>query len=248
LAPKVQGSSPWSSAKFFYLEKEMLDLTIGILSWRAHRTLVNTLESYKIFGLDLLAKEKIIYFQEQSVTDLSIASKYGYEAIGTKENLGIAAGYQALVERSTRPVFLFLENDWVLIDNPDRQLSRGWSFVESGIMDLIRYRHRKFPGNPLWTLQFQGREYDRPTHLLDSIHWTDPSKFREITQSPDLFITTSMNANWTNNPHMARTEWLLENIVPRIAGDIEGTLQEWWEQQLYMVGQGDGLFTHKRID
>ncbi len=89
----------------------------------------------------------------------------------------------------------------------------------------------------------------QPSHLLDSIHWTNPAQFDPIMNiGGGWFYTTAKNANWTNNPTMFRTDWLRENILPRIGNsDIEVDLQPWWEQQDFDVIQGNGIFTHKRI-
>lgn len=225
-------------------------LTIAILSWNAHRTLKNTLESYRTFGLDKLATEKIIFFQEISPLDIQIANKYGYHHIGSKTNIGIAQAYKRLIEKSTQPFFLFLENDWLLLDKPDNQISDGISFLDHNAADVIRYRSRRFPGEPLWTYQFKGSEYERPTHLLDSVHWTEhpDESFLEITRYENWYFASSRNANWTNNPTMFRRDFLIDVILPNIGTrDVEVDLQPWWEQQDFVVAQSDGLFTHRRI-
>jgi hypothetical protein len=103
----------------------------------------------------------------------------------------------------------------------------------------------------LWSRQFAGNEMSRPEYLLDSVHWDlapEKSFPNEIARiSEDWYATTSAYANWTNNPHMVRTEWAREVLVPRLEGDIEKSLQGWWQQQEYIVAQGEGLFTHGRI-
>lgn len=228
-----------------------MTLTIGILSWNAHRTLINTLESYKTFGLDILADQRLIYFQEINSEDKRIAKKYGYEYIGTDENVGIAVAYKRLVEKSTSELFLFLENDWVLIEPAMDEIDKGIKILEHGHADVVRYRHRKFPGSPLWTLQFQGCELDHPTHLLDALHWTEtPENFEGIHLGVyGFYFATAANANWTNNPTMFRTKWLKRVVLPHLGTrDIEVDMQSWWEQLDYaLVAQGSGLFTHRRI-
>jgi hypothetical protein len=230
-------------------------LTIGILSWGAHKTLINTLESYREWGLDRLGDERLIFFQEISNYEKQLAGDYGYIPIGAPSNIGIAEGYKALVESTTSDLFLFLENDWLLIEEPTDPITVGKKMLEVGIADVIRYRHRRQPGNPLWTYQFLGREYDRPSHLLDAVHYHNDE---ELTQFPELetveigdsiwWRTNAKNANWTNNPTLFRTEFLRQHILPHMGSrDVELDLQSWWEQQDYLVAQGDGLFTHWRI-
>lgn len=230
-------------------------LTIGILSWGAHNTLKNTLESYKKHGLLELAAQRFIFFQEKSIADIEIAHEYGFDAYGSHTNLGIAGGYRAMLGYVTEPYYLFLENDWAIIEEPyalQRQISGGILFTGSGLADVVRYRHRRHPGNPLWTAQFQGNEMSRPEHLLDCLHWRE---------NPDLdfpgaifkgthgwYGTLAAYANWTNNPHMVRAKWAREVLLPRLGDrDIELDLQEWWKTTGFVVAQGDGLFTHWRL-
>lgn len=222
-------------------------MTLAMLSWGAHRTLTNTLESLKTFGVS--ESENIIWFQEISNQDKRIADKFGFKYYGTKENIGIANAYRELVNLATEETFLFLENDWMAMESGE-YLNAGRELLYAGTVDVVRYRHRKFPGHPLWTRQFQDTEYERPSHLLDSIHWTDPSRFKEISYEKPFYITSAKYANWTNNPTMFRTDWLRKVIVDRLGTrDIEVDLQEWWEQQedIEVAQHEVGIFTHKRI-
>ena len=220
-------------------------MTIGVLSWGAQKTLRNTLESYDKFKLD--DTEKLIFFQEISKEDIRIAEDYGYIWIGETVNSGISGGYQALVEHTTGDLFLFLENDWELIENPLQQMAEARKMLEEGTIDIARFRHRKNHGWPLWSKQFEGNELSRPEFLLDSVYWSEP-EFPEISKIGTWYTTFARFANWTNNPHMAKTEFLRKNILPRLEGDIEKILQPWWEQQEFIVAQSDGLFTHSRKD
>jgi len=241
-------------------------LTIGVLSWGAEKTLVNTLESYTYYQLDRQDEERIVLLQEGTPEQESICRYYGWTPTTISWNIGIARGYKKLVEMATGEYFLFLENDWKLIEHSSIALTFGYDLLISNDADIIRYRHRINPGSPLWTRQFEGREYDRPSHLLDSIHWAYPPVFPEITSKPfyyytynpltyaekntmNWYITSSKYANWTNNPHMAKTQFLKDNILPRLGSrDLELDIQSWWQEQDFKVAQSDGLFTHERID
>lgn len=227
--------------------------SLGILSWGSHDTLRQSLESYKQWGLTDYFDDRNIFFQQISSEDIKIAKKYGYGYDGAVSNIGIAGGYRHLVENALGDTFLFLENDWKLIEAPSGAIFDGRWLLNVYEANLIRYRHRVFPGNPLWTRQFEGKEYERPTHLLDSVHWTDPSRFEEVAyrqiEGRDWYITSARHANWTNNPHMAYTSFLKTQVLPHIGDSvIENTLQGWWEQQEFLVAQGQGLFEHNRID
>jgi hypothetical protein len=107
----------------------------------------------------------------------------------------------------------------------------------------------------------------RPEFLLESIHWREkpdevfPDKITTISTSIELtdlpirrlrfFKTDSRYANFTNNPAMYLTEFLRDKVVPRAFGDgikLEVDIQDWWQEQRFNVAQGEGLFTHMRLD
>ena len=226
-------------------------MTIAVLSWGAHQTLINTLQSYEDNGLD--DSQKLIFFQEISKDDIQIAEFFEYDYIGEKTNIGIGQALRRLVDEATGDFFLFLENDWenTNLENTVQIIHRSLFLLETNNTDVVRLRSRNNPGHPLWTRQFEGREYDRPEHLLDCVHWeSDPTRFPEITEVlPGWYRTTSKNANWTNNPTMFRTDWLRKHILPRLGGenDVEKNIQSWWQTQEFKVMQGEGLFTHNRV-
>lgn len=229
-------------------------MTVAMLSWGSHNTLIQTLESYKKFGLNNLDEDRIIFFQQFSDEDFHIATTYGWMPFGSDTNVGIAEGYKALVDAAEGENFLFLENDWELIRDPNVRFMEAEWFLESGYADVIKLRDRRQPGNPLWSRQFAGNEVLAPQYLLDSVHWDEyPERFDNISKVQYITVdpwwsTTSRYANWSNNPHMAKTQFLKDNLLPRIGGDIEQQLQPWWQEQDFVVVQGEGLFTHNRID
>lgn len=230
-----------------------------MMSWGAEKTLRNSLESYANHGLLSTDEEKLILLQEGTRFQENVAASLGFIPITLPRNVGIAIGYGILVNAASEDNFLFLENDWELLRNPAIQFAGARAMQERYHVDVVRFRDRHNPGEPLWSKQFQGREYDAPQYLLDSLHWTD-QRFPEIrpqwyTYGPGendyekWYITTSKNANWTNNPHMAKTQFLKDNILPRLGrGDLEKDIQSWWQEQEFKVAQSEGLFTHNRLD
>jgi hypothetical protein len=227
-----------------------VDLTLGVLSWGQHKTLKNTLNSYLNHGLlNRQDTEYLIFFQEFSEEDRHIADFFGFDMIASPTNVGIAEGYKELVKEAKGEYFLFLENDWVLRRSPWGQLVSAICSLATGEFDVVRFRDRKEPGNPLWTRQFEGNELSRPEHLLDCVHWKDdPTEFPQIYYSKPFWYTTSKYANWTNNPTMFKRDFLLEVILPRMGNrDVEIDIQQWWQEQDYWVAQGEGLFTHYRL-
>lgn len=230
-------------------------MTLAMLSWKAKQTLRNTLESYQRYGLDKLDDEKVIFFQEISKEDRAIAKEFGYDCFGSPDNIGIAEAYKLLVAYASGDAFLFLENDWELLSEPVLEIAKaryllGLDDASFPLLDVARLRSRKNPGAPLWSRQYEGNEQAAPQFLLDAVYWKDnPAELEGIIDLHiDWYFAFASNANWTNNPTMFRTEWLRENIVSRMEDDVEKSIQAWWQTQNFIVGQGEGLFTHTRLD
>ncbi|RZJ50739.1 MAG: glycosyltransferase [Chryseobacterium sp.] len=240
---------------------EKLPISFCILSWNNLETLKNTLKSYKKNGLLNFSDDVVILFQEISKEDKRIADKYKVKYIGLNNNVGIGAGIKLLAENAVYDHILFLENDWELVEKKDITFSR----LKSGLIKLtngfkvVRYRSRKNPGHPLFSIRHKGNELDyyddwhqcTSPHLLESLHWLDPSvEFPDkIEREGDEFVTTSRWANWTNNPFLINKKFLLETILP-FAGEsvsFEKNIASWWVKQNFKIAQGEGLFKHNDL-
>lgn len=235
-----------------------LNLSIGILSWKAPKTLYNTLNSYRTSGLLDMVNDVTIFFQEYSAIDRANADFFKIQAIYSPTNIGIGKAFVKLVQEAKTSNILLLENDWVCIEPSDivyEELNAGLSLLENKQADMIKYRHKKNPGEPLYTLQFRNRELDSPKHLFDCIHWVEEPdrQFPEyITKDPytNFYLCGSKNANHTNNPTMFKTRFYIDNIGP-FSGegiDLETNIDGWWQEQDFKVAHGSGLFTHDRLD
>lgn len=237
---------------------EKLPISIGILAWNSGQTLVNTLSTYYQNGLFDIVNDISILFQECSDEDTKIAEHFKINYISELDNIGIGQGFIKLTEQSQTDNVLILEHDWKLIEDKQTtydRLKSGIALLDSGY-SCIRYRHRNEPGHPHFSFRYKGQElsyYDREIectspHLLDSVHWTDPSiEFPQYIQKDgEYFITTSRYGNWTNNPCLYKKDFYL-NTVQSFAGSgiaLEGNISKWWAQQTYKVAHGEGLFKH----
>tara|TARA_B100000963_G_scaffold324156_1_gene309458 strand:- start:6723 stop:7463 length:741 start_codon:yes stop_codon:yes gene_type:complete len=237
---------------------EKLPISIGILSWKSGQTLVNTLTTYHNNGLLNCVNDICILFQEFSDQDKQIAEHFNLPYIAKEKNIGIGKAFIELTNQSKTENVLILEHDWKLIEENTllkNRLQSGINMLEKGYK-AIRYRHRKDPGYPHFSFQYQGREldyYDKEIevtspHLLDSVHWCDPAeKFpQHIQKEGEYFTTTSRYGNWTNNPTLYKKNFYI-NTVNQFAGggiDLEGNISKWWAQQSYKVAHGEGLFKH----
>lgn len=231
-----------------------MSTAIAILSWRAPKTLRRTLESYKRKGLFECVDQRVIYFQEIGHSDRQIAEQYGLEVLGDESNVGIGRAFGRLARRCEAENILFLENDFLLIENREttaKQLAEAEALLAQGI-HAVKLRHRKRPGRPLYGKWFKGQEERSPTHLLDCVHWRKrPDRdFPElITRLPnEWYVASSSHASYTNNPTLYRHEWWCEQVAPFCEGNLEDGIQAWWQTQGFAVAQGKGLFQHRRRD
>jgi len=237
---------------------QKLPISIGILAWNSGQVLVDTLTTYHQNGLFDMVNDTTILFQEASMQDVEIARHFGLDFIALQNNIGIGKAFIRLTENAQSDNILVLEHDWNLIENRETTYERLESGLEllDGSVNVVRYRHREYPGFPHFSFRHIGKEltyYDdeigaTSPHLLDSVHWCDPKKeFPEyIGQFGEYFLTSSRYGNWTNNPCLYKKQFYLDVVKP-FAGDgiaLEGNIGKWWVQQNYGVAHGEGLFTH----
>ncbi len=237
---------------------EKLPISIGILSWHSGQVLVDTLTTYHNNGLFDIVNDVTILFQEVNQQDIQIATHFGLDFIGLQKNIGIGKAFIRLTENAQSDNVMVLEHDWNLIEDKATTYERLESGLEllGGSIDVVRYRHRKNPGNPHFSFKYIGKEltyYDdeigcQSPHLLDSVHWCDPKESfpDQIGSFGDYFLTSSRYGNWTNNPCMYKKQFYLDVVKP-FAGEgigLEGNISKWWAQQNYGVAHGEGLFKH----
>ena len=123
------------------------DVTIGvgILSWKSHKTLEKSLQSYEKVGFKNLFDEVKIIFQEISTEDKELAEKYGYDYVGTENNLGIQHGHKLIHDNLSTDYVIVLENDNpVIVDSKTLKyrVLNSLEHLESEKIDVMRLRHR----------------------------------------------------------------------------------------------------------
>jgi hypothetical protein len=207
---------------------EKLPISIGILSWNSNQTLRNTLESYRKNGLFEIVNDVTLFFQEVSDEDRKISKEYDIPFIGYEENIGIGNAFIKLSEISRSDNLLLLEHDWELIEDKETTFNRLKSGIEllNSDYSVVRYRHRKNPGYPLYTqLAYQGNElnhYDESIqltspHLMDCIHWIENPDVEfpdKISKEGEYFFSTSRWSNFTNNPCMYKKNFYINTVFP----------------------------------
>lgn len=237
------------------------NITLAMLSWRQPRTLRNTLESYQRNGLLDLVDEKIIFFNECVAQDVRIAEKYGFKVLKAKRNIGIARPFKALVEAATSDHFLFLENDFMLVENAEatrQKLDAALKLLEEKTVDCVRLRHRWHYGDPNYWLQkiWDGRS-DANEASLNSIYlYENPElKFNEIDKvevlNETFYCAPARICNFTNNPCLYKTPFLQQLISSMSFSEfdsLETQMDPIWDNSDYKVAQGSGLFKHHPLE
>jgi hypothetical protein len=238
--------------------EQKLNFSLGILSWKSPRTLINTLSSYLESELLEIANDVTIFFQEGSNLDKEIAQAYKVKYILSPTNVGIGKAFTALAESAETDYILLNENDWINIENKETTYTRindALRALSTDEIDVVKMRHRKNPGDPLYTRQYAGKEMVSSKHLFECVHWREnPDKdfpaYIGYSDDVKLYFSDSKYANQTNNPCIYKKEFYLKNISP-FSGegiDLEGKIDGWWQKQMFTVAHGEGLFTHHRID
>lgn len=241
----------------------MINLTLGILTYNAPKTLKNTLYSIFDKGVNAFFNEILIYVNPSPKLDetIDVINQFNIKSHLADANKWIASGFKWMVENSKSSNILLLEDDFVLIehdvDKTFKILKTATDFVQTGIADVARFRSRKNAGNPLYSSWFAGQEHKCMTHLAECVHWREnpdkdfPDFCKKINEDPVWYKFNSKNANFTNNPCLYRTSFYQKHIIPKFCidnTDIETNATSWWTDQDFTVIQGDGLFCHDRLD
>ena len=207
-------------------------ISIGVLSWKAHETLVKTLSSYK--DLLPLADEAVVYFNSITPEDRAIAERFGFRAEGTAENLGILGGTLALARSLSCGKIVLLQNDNpvnVPADVLSRRIAEAVRLIDEGKADMVRLRDRfdpSFSDRRKYLLYYPGEDgVDSPSMRLRRIlrpvkarrligraaaALKDPSSRhpREFVRDGESFITDSRYTNYSDQPFMASRRLALD--------------------------------------
>lgn len=220
-------------------ENEKLPISVGILSFKAYKTIDETLAQYKNF-LDYFSEAKI-FFQTFCEKDKEIADRHHVDYLRREENIGIQSGIRWIVENSQNEYILYLENDFHLLNDVDYSVSvirNALNMIKTGTIDMMRLRSRFIPGSPYGKLVYT--KYFKPQHIhpdfkdFNKIQKTNPLlkyirpfKARRVAASSlyieefpekiskyikkidNCYVVDSCVMNWTNNPTLISKKLLL---------------------------------------
>ena len=229
----------WAGQRMALFGKINAMISLGILSWHAHETLTRTLTSCA--ALSPLVDERVIWFNEISDADRALAAKFGFEARGTMENLGILGGTHALLESLSGDIVISCQNDNPVSVAPDLLKSRladAVAALRSGEAEWVRLRNRFEPGfsDKAKFLRYWGpgaacvcRRLLRPGKAARLAGravaaCTDPSmRFpRLFRKAGSLFFSTSKWVDYTDQPFAARRAFILD-VFEWIEANKQGT-------------------------
>lgn len=206
-------------------------LSLGILSWRAHKTLRKTLET--LGALLPLVDEAVIFFNEITDADREIAKEFGFRAEGSPTNLGILGGDAALMKVLKGDQVLYVQNDCPICVPPEvvkRRVLEASEAVASGKVQYVMMRHR-LPdelGGRLKFFKYYPREGEATTLQQRLNRLLRPCKARRMRgrsiwayQHPEeifpeiyqrqgeLNLTSSKHLNFSEQPFLAATPFAL---------------------------------------
>jgi len=204
----------------------MSEFTIGYLSWKKHNIIKKTLDSHQENGLFniILPKNRIIYFQEISEEDRTIANEYELNYMGNSQNIGILNAFIKLVENCKTPYFIFCENDFILMDNNfdiNKTLEDVSCILKNDLYAQVKLSNSKNPGflyisgGDEWLQQDQSNF----RYKVESLSWIpNPKEFyhniNSITHNYEWLVFKSDDQNWSNHIHVCNTKYLKEVILP----------------------------------
>ncbi len=241
-------------------------LSIGILSHYAPKTLRNTLETYKKNGLFEVSDDifAVLQMSNRQQQEIDVCNEFNIRYVALSNNGRMAWGFKEIYENAKYEYILFLENDFcIYCDNTEvkEYIENALYFLNNGIVDIIRGRSRKNPGEPNYGYQYL--RHIEPSKFIDCMHlaecswWlTEPekiyptkiSKINPLYGNNDWYLTTAKSCNYSNNPYICSKSFFKHAILPYIefGKNLEDELTPIWATKDYKCGFGYGIFTHNR--
>lgn len=215
---------------------------------------------------------------------MSILNVHNAIVIGQKDQIGIAQAFALLMKQvrldndetssSSSPSILFLEEDFRI--DPDVDLNSRLNEASKMLLhrnddgaDVVRLRSRKNAGAPdCYRVLFSHQINLLPVCArLSTAMWLSNEKI--INRYPGIHIcgdddcclcSRSIDAEWSNNPFLARLNWLEDYVVPVARADyeilgkianLETPMREipfLWSERDFRVVQTEGMFIHDDVD
>lgn len=174
---------------------DKLPISLGMLSYKGHKTVDATLESYSKTGFLDLFQEAKVFFQSYTDEDKHIAERHGIEHVGRLDNVGIQYGTRWVTENLTGDYILYVEMDNPLIVDVAKardELEKGLALLKANRVQALRYRSRFLPGEQFsdvkkYTTVYTPQEIDprfSPTDEVFISECSELSRFFKRTFRP----------------------------------------------------------------
>eukprot|EP01040_Poterioochromonas_malhamensis_P010861 gene10861-11838_t len=198
-------------------------ISLVALSYKAPKTLLNSMKTWKQSGLLDAVTEKILILNDPSPEEYSIALEYGFRVIEpnsipnskmSKPNVfTISAAFYYALQIISTDYLLFLENDFKMdVDLPkgrlEEELLVGAGLLQSGIQ-IIRLQSRKYQGcGTFKDCEHHGIHLGASTPAERTRNWfafyckgrrNSEPYVSDCSSEPDYRCFTSWDTNWTLN-------------------------------------------------
>ena len=159
-----------------------LPISVGILSFKAYKTIENTLQQYSDMNFFSIFQEAKVFFQTFCEKDKEIAEKFNIDYEKREDNIGIQGGVEWIIKTLKSDYVLFLENDFHLLYDLNKTftiLEKSLKLIQSGKIDMMRLRSRFIVGEQFEDVRKYTR-YFKPQKIhpnfidFEKIHRTIP--------------------------------------------------------------------------
>jgi hypothetical protein len=219
---------------------EKLPIQVGILSYKALKTLAATLENYKRHGLFDIVEKVVVFFNGASEEDEKVALQYGLEYRTNTNNLGIKGGMRWEAETLDAPWILHVENDCPMITDKEtacRDLRFALSLLQTRQADVVRMRSRFTPGEAFCDVEKYTKMY-RVTEI--DPRFAEPEKINKPETWKRLFrpvkarIMSGRSLYIEKNPDI-----LFPNDIKKVADDwyVADSATTDWTNQSILLGR-----------
>ena len=128
---------------------------LGILSWRGHASLDQSLDSYAQQDFFSLFDDAMIFLPDPDDNVQIVANKHPLRVETSPENAGIMAGMEEIANRLETDFIFFTENDCPLIESrteAEQQIRKSLDLLTQENVCMARMRHIQNPGERFTTL------------------------------------------------------------------------------------------------
>lgn len=214
---------------------------LGILAWRNLSGLDAILKGYADAGLPDLFADRVIWFQDIGGDARALATRHGYRAAGSDENIGILGGFQNLARTLETDLTLLLEDDLPLVEDAEetsRQIDEATDLLLGGRAQVVRLRSRRLPGEK-FDLPKKYRRYHGDALLAPLRRTLRPGKAKRmaggavyvrekadrahrgvIDRADDgTYLVSAAALPWTNQSVMVRRDFFLDRICAQAAAN-----------------------------